>query len=265
MPTGSTLISGASSGIGRALALSYAEPGMRLAITGRNQGRLDQVAAQCRSRGADVVTASLDVRQRDSLDDWIRSIDDQRPIDLVIANAAVASGLGSERWREDPDKVRAVIAINLIGLLNTIDPLVERMGARRRGHIALIGSLGGIRGAPYMPAYCASKAAVHIYAEALRGSLRPRGVTVTLVVPGYVATPMLDGVTSPKRPFEMSDIRAASIIRSGLDRRRTLIALPRVVYYGTHLLRMLPSAWLDRLFNALDVDVPETKEQAIDP
>lgn len=258
------LISGASSGIGRALALNYAKEGTRLALIGRNAQRLDDVSARCRDAGAEVTAAQLDVRKRAELADWIRAIDDRNPIDLVVANAGVAGGLGNGRWREDPDKVRAIMAINLEGVLNTIDPLVERMGERRAGHIALIGSLGGIRGAPFVPAYSAAKAAIHVYAEALRAGLAARGVAVTLVVPGFVATPIFNGVKSPKRRFEMSDVRAAAIIRRGLDRRARVVAFPRLLYFGTHLLRILPIGLVDRWFNTLQVQVPETRESPFD-
>ena len=171
----SVLITGASSGIGRALAREYAAAGMHVALSGRNQDRLDTVAADCRAKGATVTVGLVDVRDRSELSQWILSVDDAHPIDLAIANAGITAGTGMGRLREHPDIVRNVIATNLVGTINTIDPVVERMCMRGRGRIAVMGSIGAVRGLPYCPAYSASKAAVHAYAEGSARCARPPG------------------------------------------------------------------------------------------
>jgi len=259
----SILITGATSGIGRALARIYAAPGFHLALTGRNQERLDAIRTECRESGADVTSASVDVRDRDKMAAWIRSVDDIRPIDLAIASAGITSGLGLGRSREDPEAVRAVFAINLIGVLNSIEPLIERMCARGSGQIAIVGSIAALRGLPYAPAYCAAKAAVHAYAESLRGTLVPQGVTVSLIVPGFVATALNKDMLTPK-PLQMSDWRAARIIRRGLDRGASVIPFPRTLYYGAQLLRFLPIRWVDFMLGLAHVDIPETRERAVE-
>lgn len=257
----SILVTGATSGIGRALAKIYAEPGTHLALTGRSKRRLEEISGECRVNGADVTTAIIDVRDREKIASWIRSVDDIHPIDLVIASAGITSGLGMGRLREDPEAVRAIFAINLIGVLNTIDPLIGRMCARGSGQFAMVGSIAAVRGLPYSPAYCAAKAAVHAYAESLRGTLTPQGVLVSLIVPGFVATPLNKDIVSPK-PLQISDALAARIIRRGLDRGSSIIPFPRLLYYGTHLLRLLPTRWVDFAFNLINVDIPETHERS---
>lgn len=258
-PPRSIVITGASSGIGRALAIAYAAPGIRLAIAGRDAGRLHDTAAQCQARGAAVMAGQIDIRDRDSMADWIRAVDDAEPVDLAIAGAGVTAGLGIGRLRENPTIVRNVIAINLVGTINTIDPVVERMCMRGRGHIAVMGSIGALRGLPSCPAYSASKAGLHAYAESLRPTLAAQGVAVTIIAPGFVDTALNADIVCPK-PLMMSAERAAVIIRRRLERGEKVIAFPRLVALGLQLSRLLPRRWADRAFAAAHVDVPERAE-----
>jgi NADP-dependent 3-hydroxy acid dehydrogenase YdfG len=257
----SIAITGASSGLGRALALNYAAPGVHLALAGRNADRLADVTAKCGAAGADVTAAQVDVRDREEMTRWIRAVDDRHPIDLVIASAGITTGLGMGRLREDPETVRAAISINLLGVLNTVDPAIERMCMRGRGQVAFIGSIAAVRGLPYSPAYCAAKAAVHAYAEGLRAGLAPQGVQVSLIIPGFVATGLNNNTVAPM-PLIMSDMRAARIIRRGLDRHAAMITFPKLLYFGAHLLRLLPARLADVLLNLREVDIPETTERA---
>src|SRR5579863_3071674 len=190
----SILITGASSGIGRALALAYAAPGVRLFLIGRNESRLAATVAAAKAKGAEATPVLLDVRDRAKMQDWIESADRTTPFDLVIANAGITTGLSPSDFSEDPEAVRAVMATNLTGVLNTVEPLITPMCARGRGQIAFIGSIAGLRGLPYSPAYCLSKAAVHAYAESLRGRLEPRGLSISLAIVGFVKTPLNDSI-----------------------------------------------------------------------
>lgn len=255
----SIVITGASSGIGRALAINYAAADIRMALLGRDESRLEEVAEQCRSKGAAVTTASIDVRDRARMAGWIRAIDDADPVDLAIASAGVTAGLGIGRLREDPVVVRNVFAINLIGAINTIDPVVERMCMRARGRIAVVGSIGALRGLPSCPAYSASKAGLHAYAESLRPTLAAQGVGITIVAPGFVDTALNRDIVCPK-PLMMSAERAASIIRRRLERGDAVIAFPRLLAFGLQLTRMLPRRLTDLAFAAVHVDVPERAE-----
>ena len=256
----SILITGASSGIGRALALAYAEPATQLALLGRDGDRLAAVAAQARAKGAQVVTAQVDVRDGAAMAAWIADADARQSFDLVVANAGITTGLGPDGLSEEPAAVRAVLATNLVGVLNTVEPLIAPMCARGRGQVAFIGSIAGLRGLPYSPAYCVTKAAVHAYSESLRGRLEPRGVEVSLVIAGFVKTPLNDSIAALK-PLEYSDAQAAASIRRGLERGKAVIAFPWLLYRLARLSRALPPRLVDRCMARFDVTVPKTHER----
>jgi NADP-dependent 3-hydroxy acid dehydrogenase YdfG len=258
----SILITGASSGIGRALALEFAAPGVHLALTGRDAARLAGVAVECRARGAHVRESLIDVRDRAGMAAWIAALDDASPLDLVIPNAGITTGLGAGRVTEDPDAVRAILEISLIGVLNTVDPVLPRMLARGRGKIGFMGSLAAFRPLPYSPAYCAAKAAVHAYAGGLRAGLEPHGLRVCLIAPGFVATALNRDIRSWK-PLQMTDARAARIIRRGLERGRAVIAFPWPLYAATRLLDLLPARAVDWGMRRARVDIPETRERPV--
>jgi short-subunit dehydrogenase len=257
----SVLVTGATSGIGRALALVFAGPGVHLILVGRDAARLDAVAALARARGATVNAAQVDVRDRAAMAAFITQADAATPIDLAIANAGITSGLAPDEFRETPEAVRAVLATNLVGVFNTVEPCIEPMAARGIGQIAFIGSIGAIRPLSSAPAYSAMKAGVHAYAEALRGRLEPRGVGVSLAIVGFVKTPLNDSISAPK-PFEVSGERAAAIIRRGLERNRATIGFPWPLYTIARLSRLLPPRLVDRVMNAVAVRVPQTRERA---
>jgi short-subunit dehydrogenase len=174
------VITGASSGLGAALAQAYAEKGSQLYLTGRDSTRLEAVATQCRQKGAEVTTAALDVTNRDMLGSWLRGLG---VVDLLIANAGISAGTGGDG--ESEEQARRIFDVNLYGVLNSIHPLLPD----RVKHIAIISSLAGLRGQPGAPAYSASKGAVRMYGESLRMELAARGIGVTVVCPGFIRTP----------------------------------------------------------------------------
>ena len=257
---GSVLITGASSGIGRGLAMAYAAPGVRLALIGRDAGRLEAVAEAARRHGADVETALVDVRDRIAMADWIARADAARPFDLVIANAGITTGLGPDELIEEPDAVRAIIATNLIGVLNTVEPLIGPMAARGSGQIAFIGSIAGLHGLPYSPAYCVTKSGVHAYAESIRARLERRGVLVSLVVAGFVKTPLNDSISAMK-PGEISEEEAGLLIKRRLAKGRATIAFPWFLYWAARLGRILPARVYDRIMLRVIATVPHTRER----
>ncbi|HUZ92038.1 MAG TPA: SDR family NAD(P)-dependent oxidoreductase [Methylocella sp.] len=256
----SILITGASSGIGRALALVYAREGVSLSLIGRDRERLEEAAAAARAKGAEVSLGQLDVRDQDAMAQWIKAVDACRPFDLVIANAGITTGLAPGDIAEDPRAVRAIIAINLIGVLNTVEPLIAPMAARRAGHIAFIGSIAGLRGLPYAPSYCATKAAVHAYSESLRGRIAASGVRVSLIIPGFVKTPLNDGIDAIK-PLELSCTEAAILIQHGLERGKAVIAFPRSLYLLARVSRVLPIRLVDKVMARFKVNIPQTPER----
>ncbi len=244
------LITGASSGLGAALARVYAAPGVTLALTGRDGPRLETVAAACRAQGAEVVSETLDVTARAAMADWIGAVDGIAPLDLVIANAGVSGGTGGEGEGEGEAQVRRIFAVNVDGVLNTVLPAIPRMRARGRGQIALMASLAAFRGFPGAPAYSASKAAVRAWGEGLRGRLRADGIAVSVICPGFVRTPMTD-VNPYPMPLIMEADRAARIIRRGLARNRARIAFPWPLYALAWAIGALPPGLTDRLLARL--------------
>jgi NADP-dependent 3-hydroxy acid dehydrogenase YdfG len=258
--TGTLLITGATSGIGRALALEYAAKDTRLLLVGRDRARLEEIAGLCRARGAIVIPGQLDVRDRQAMAAWIAVQEAESPIDLAIACAGIVSGTSAVRPLETEEAMRAVLAVDLMGVLNTIEPALVAMRARRKGHVAMVGSLAGLRGFPSSPAYSMAKAAVHAYAEGIRPALRREGISVSLIAPGFVKTPLNEAVVAP-RPLELNADQAARVIRRGLDRRKPMIAFPFILYLGLRLLTLLPARFGDLLLDRPGVDVPETQER----
>lgn len=239
---GSILITGASSGLGEALALHYAAPGVFLALSGRNEERLEQVAQGCREKGALIEIAILDVADRDNMRDWIEDMDETHPLDLVIANAGISGGTGGVMSGEPVDQARRIFDINIMGVVNTIEPILPRMIARKRGQVALISSLAGFRGFPSAPAYSASKGMVRFYGEALRGSLNGSGVEINVVMPGFVKSRMT-AANDFHMPFLMEASRAAGIIARGLARNKGRIVFPLPLHAGAWFASILPD-WL---------------------
>ena len=242
------VITGASSGLGAALAVHYARSGVTLYLSGRNEGRLAQTARLCEELGAMVQPKIIDVTDASAMQNWLEAIDTASPIDLVIANAGISAGLGG--GEEKAEQARNIFAINIDGVVNTIAPLIPRMTARKSGQIALISSLAGIRGLPSSPAYSASKGWLRVYGEGLRGWLARSHVRVNVVCPGFIKTPMTD-VNPYYMPFLMSADKAASIIARGLVQNKARIAFPRRLYIPLLALSALPCWLSDKLFALL--------------
>ena len=248
------LITGASSGIGAALARLYAAPGMRLALHGRNSERLTDVARYCEQHGAKVAMSAGDVTNAAEMAAWIAACHQTQPIDLLVANAGISAGTGG--GRETIEQSRAILAVNLDGVLNTVRPAIDLMRGRRRGQIAIMSSLAGFRGLPGAPSYAASKAAVRVYGEALRAELAPNNVEVNVICPGFVRTPMT-AVNRFTMPMIMDVERAALIIRDGLAQNRARIAFPWPMYFLVRLFAALP----DRLVTFLAGKLPRKPAQ----
>ncbi|MGC2855689.1 SDR family NAD(P)-dependent oxidoreductase [Novispirillum sp. DQ9] len=244
----SVLITGASSGIGAALAREYAAPGVRLALCGRDAVRLEEVAAACRATGAEVAACVLSVTDAEAVAAWVAEADAAAPLDLVVANAGISAGTGD--GSESAEQTRAIFAVNVDGVLNTVLPALAPMRARRRGQVAIVASVAGFRGLPSAPAYCASKAAVKAWGEGLRGWLAGDGVRVSVILPGFVES-RITAANRFRMPFLMPAEKAARLIRRGLERDRGRIAFPWPTVFGAWLLSVLPDALADRLTRGL--------------
>jgi len=243
------LITGATGGIGAALARSYAQPGRMLILHGRDAARLASLTQECETRGAQVHGVTFDLRDAATAIEALRSVSGEYPIDLAIVNAGVSSAIGNGLEAEDWDTARAVLAVNLDGAIATVAGVLPDMRRRGAGQIAIVSSLAAYVGLPITPIYCASKAAMKSYGEALRGWLAPQGIAVNVVMPGFVRTPMSERFPGAK-PFLMSPVRAATLIRRGLERNRARIAFPRRLAWGMWCLSVLPAAlsqWMVRV------------------
>lgn len=232
----SVLITGATGAIGAALAEAYAAPGVVLVLQGRDPARLAEVEALCQAKGAQVRTKALDLADAAALAGWLRELEAQPPLDLVIANAGLNTHTGpdGERWED----VEALLAVNLRSAMALVHAVLPGMRRRGRGQIALISSLAAWFGLPVTPSYCASKAGLKAYGEALRGWLAGEGIQVNVVMPGYVESAMCRAMPGPK-PFLWTAERAARAIRRGLERNRARISFPFPLNLGCWLLAVI--------------------------
>lgn len=240
----SILITGAAGGIGSALARAYAAPGVYLFLGDLESAPLEALTDACRDMGATAHGAVVDVIDRKAMAEWITKADAVQPLDLVILLAGISKG--SRRREETMEEARAVFAVNLEGMLNTIEPVLPLMRKRRRGQIALMSSQAGCRGFPEAPSYCATKAAIRVYAEGLRARLLRENVGVSVIIPGFVKTPMTDANPYPM-PFRIRAARAAGIIKRSLARNKPRIRFPQPIPAAVYALSLLPPSWIDRL------------------
>lgn len=242
------LITGANSGLGAAIAVEYAKTGNTLYLQGRNAERLEEIANQCHTLGATVYPRIIDVTDAISMKNWIEQADAQNPLDLLIANAGISAGMGSDG--ENSEQVRRIFATNIDGVINSVQPIIPLMLARKSGQIAIMSSLAGIRALPSAPAYSASKACIRYYGEALRGALLRDGVCVSVICPGYIKTPMT-AVNQFPMPFIMTAQKAAQKIAKGLECGRGRIAFPLMLYIPLWWISCLSPIITDPIFSRL--------------
>lgn len=238
-----TLITGASSGVGEALALACARRGDTLFLCGRDAARLGDVVARCRARGAPTYGSVVDVTDRTTTRAWMQNCDAIAPLGRVFSNAGVATG------EETAENVRRTFDVNVGGNLNVVLEAIELFRRRRGGQIVITASIAGYGPLKSCPAYAATKSCLKTWGLSLRGMLRPEGIKVSVVCPGFVRSRITDQNTCPM-PFFMEADKAAEVILRRADRNVGLIAFPWQMRLATWALSALPfrvNEWINEL------------------
>jgi short-subunit dehydrogenase len=241
------VVTGASSGIGWALAKRLAAAGCKVGLVARRRDRLEALAREIEQAGGTVAFAAADVGDRGPTLAAIHDLAARLgPVDLLVANA----GVGAPTLLDPMNMgdIEAMVRVNLLGVVYAIEAVLPDMLRRRSGHLAAVSSMAAYKGLPGESAYCASKAAVNSYMEGLRIQLRPRGVRVTTVCPGFVATPMTAKNTF-KMPFVLSADEAARRIVGALRRGVKVYNFPWQMMFLMRLLAWLPDRMVVRLMH----------------
>lgn len=233
------LISGASGGLGSALAVRTAGAGSLLSLWGRNRERLAATAAACEAKGAAVSLTELDLREHEACRAKLRETFATRPVDVAILNAGVSSGLTPDGGVEPAEDACRTMDVNGCAAVNMAATLVECMRARGTGHIIFISSIAGLYPLPDSPAYSAAKAALAYYAKGLRIGLRGSGIRVSIAYPGYIESPMSKRLMGPQ-PLRITADKAADHILDSLAAGKDNIAFPLLLALGTRILHCLP-------------------------
>jgi short-subunit dehydrogenase len=246
----SILITGATSGIGEYLALNYAQPGVHLAISGRDKDRLDQISTKIKDKGATIDARIIDVTDKAAMRTWIETVDSENPLDLVIANAGI--GLAPKEAPIRAEMTEKTFNVNVNGVFHTIHPAIECMLAHEasncKGQIAIVASLAGFVGMSSSPSYSASKNAVRAYGEALRPDLARHNIAVNVICPGFVRSRITDK-NKYKMPFFMETDDAAKLIIRELAKDTPRIAFPKPMYWMIRFMQMIPWNWASALLN----------------
>ncbi len=243
------IVTGASSGIGAELARQLGAMGVRVGLTARREPELEALAGQIRAAGGSAVVAPGDAADPASTRaafDRLKA--ELGPVDLLIANAGV--GMGESPRQFSADGLDQMIRVNLNSVVYAIEAVLPSMVERRRGQIVGISSLAAYRGLPGSAGYGASKAGLSALLEGLRPQLRPLGIAVTAVHPGFVRTPMIAGDRGAQ-PFAMDPDRAARIILRGVAQRRRRVDFPLPMVALLRFVQLLPGWFYDRFADRL--------------
>lgn len=242
------LITGASSGLGRALAIELSKKSQNLFLCARNFENLQETKNLCQNSNANIYLKILDVKDEIASQNYIAEIEENFALDLIIANAGISGG--TAQGTENFTQIKEIFDTNLYGVLNIIQPAIEKMVLRKNGQIAIISSLAGFVSLPSSPAYSASKSAVRIYGEALRGNLAEFGIKVNVVCPGYIKTPMT-AINNFYMPFLMNADVASQKIITGIEKNRGRIIFPISFYLLICFLLSLPFFLVEKIMRKL--------------
>lgn len=240
------LLTGASSGIGEGIALSLAAKGAKLGLLARRSELLEDLAERCRQAGGEAIPLMADVTDAKAVSDAAETVRDTfGSIDVMIANAGIG-GNNAETRAYEPDAVKKVIDINLLGAVNAVHAVVPQMIERGSGHLVAISSLAGFRGLPKSAAYSASKAAMTSFFESVRLDVKHHGIDVTIIQPGFIRTPLTSGRAN-KMPFLMELDDAVPHFLNAIEKKKKFAAFPWQLATIVRAGRLMP-AWLyDRI------------------
>ena len=251
------IITGASSGIGKALAGELADQGCKVGLIARRRELLVELAAAIEAKGGAVAFAAADVAEREPTLAAIRDVASRLgPVDLLVANA----GVGAPTLLDPINiaDVEKMFRINLLGVVYSIEAVLPELLKRGQGHLAAVSSMAAFKGLPGESAYCASKSALNTYMEGMRIHLRHRGIAVTTICPGFVATPMTE-VNQFKMPFLIQPDDAARRIAWALARRRKVFNFPWQMTLLMRLTACLPDWLVARAMNKYNEEPPFPK------
>jgi len=228
--------------MGRALCQELAHEGARLGLLDRNAEGLASLQEQLRKQGTTCHCAPADVRDRQAVRSAIGAlVAELGPVDLLVACAGITGATFADDLAVE--QTEAILQVNVLGVVYSLEAVLPDMLARRRGHIVALSSLAGCRGMPFAAAYSASKAALTTYLESLRPSLRRRGIAVTTVLPGFVQTPLMENAPVQPPMARMGPEIAARHILRAIQRRSRVYAFPWSTRLLLSVLRWLPP-WL---------------------
>jgi len=239
-------LTGASSGIGEALAVALAKRGATLGLVARRRELLEKLRKECEKAGGTARVFACDVTDEDAVlaaaEDFVHEFEH---IDLLIANAGIG-GNNAETRALQPLAVKKVIDINLMGAVNSVHAVLPRMLKRGSGHIVAISSLAGFRGLPRSAAYSASKAGMTAFFESVRLDVKHQGVDVTIIQPGFIKTPLTSG-REAKMPFLMELEDAVPMFIKAIKKKKRFAAFPWQLATVVRAGKFMP-AWLyDRI------------------
>jgi short-subunit dehydrogenase len=239
------LITGAANGIGRRLANLFAAEGDAVAALDRDAASLTSLKSELKERGHSVAIAVADVTRADELAKAIANLEGQLgPVDTLIASAGI--GLETSALKFNAADFERVVAVNLIGVANSIAVVLPGMIERRSGHLVAMSSLASFCGIPKMLAYCASKSGVNALMDGLRAEVRPIGLTVTTICPGWIRTAMTAELQDRLPDILDLDV-AAKRIHTAIRAKKTFVAFPAATARRLRFLGWLPRSWRDRI------------------
>jgi short-subunit dehydrogenase len=248
-------VTGASSGIGQEICRLFARRGARIGLLDYDQNGLEGFAGELSQAGVRCFAVAGDVRQREQVQTAVgKIVEALGPIDILIPCAGICRASTVDDLKVAD--LEEIVRTNFLGMVYMIEAVLPSMLERRRGHIVGISSLAGMRGIPFEPAYSASKAAVAAYLESLRPDLRPRGIVVTTIFPGYVQTPLLDEING-LMGADMSNgkaftaVAAAAKIVKAIERGSSYSYFPFPLRLGVQISQLLPSRLYDRMMERM--------------